>query len=334
MQKPICLISQTNDPYLNLAIEDHIFNDMDPRQHILFLWRNSDCVIIGRNQNPWVECNVQKLKEDNVKLVRRHSGGGAVFQDLGNSIFTFMSPKAEYSKDKNFQIIINALNKFNIKAEQMGRNDILVDNKKVSGSAFKEKQDRAFHHGTLLIDVNLERLQNYLTPSKKKLEAKGHKSVRSRVANLTEFNPNINHGTLMDSIINEFFSTYNAQKNIETLNHNSLSEIPSIDYYYHKLKSESWIYGKTPQFTHHLENQFEWGNIDLHLDVHQGKIKEAKIFSDSLNAEMIQQLSEALTNIDYNQNSIQQSVSLLTNHFPNSLDQIEEFSNWLTKEVT
>jgi len=102
MQKPICFISQSNDPYLNLAIEDHIFNDMNPGQHILFLWRNSDCVIIGRNQNPWVECNVRKLKEDNVKLVRRHSGGGAVFQDLGNSIFTFMSSKEKYNKKTKF----------------------------------------------------------------------------------------------------------------------------------------------------------------------------------------------------------------------------------------
>jgi len=127
--KARCLISDSNDPYFNLATEDWIFHDLNPEQHILFLWRNEECVILGRNQNPWTECDVQKLKENNVNLVRRHSGGGTVYQDLGNSIFTFLSSKEKYDKKRNFSIIINALQKFDIKAEQIGRNDI--DRKRV-----------------------------------------------------------------------------------------------------------------------------------------------------------------------------------------------------------
>src|SRR3989344_1875354 len=163
--KAKCLISKTHDPFLNLAIEDWIFNDLSPNNEILFLWQNDRSVIIGRNQNPHAECNLKKMGEERVNLVRRHSGGGAVFQDLGNMNFTFLSSRSNYDRKKNFQIIINALKKFNISAETSGRNDIFVESSKISGSAFKEKPDRAFHHGTLMIHVNLDELQNYLTPS-------------------------------------------------------------------------------------------------------------------------------------------------------------------------
>src|SRR3989344_1073175 len=109
-----CYISETHDPFFNLATEDWIFRDMNPNQHILFLWRNSPTVVIGRNQNPWAECHLNKMEENKVNLVRRQSGGGAVFQDLGNTNFTFLSSRKNYDKNRNFQIIINALKKFGI----------------------------------------------------------------------------------------------------------------------------------------------------------------------------------------------------------------------------
>jgi len=331
--KARCLISDSNDPYFNLATEDWIFHDLDPEQHILFLWRNEECVILGRNQNPWTECDVQKLKENNVNLVRRHSGGGTVYQDLGNSIFTFLSSKEKYDKKRNFSIIINALQRFNIKAEQIGRNDILVQEKKISGSAFKEKQDRAFHHGTLMINVDLNKLEQYLTPSKRKLISKGTKSVRSRVSNIATFNPEITHDALMEAIIDEFFKTYDAEKNIETLNKDSLKEIPSLKRYYEKLKSDSWVYGETPEFTHKLEERFDWGGVEVLLNCKEGKIKETKIFSDALNAEMIKELENKLTNIDYNKDSVRESINDLKSKLTSSEQHLEEFSNWMASLI-
>jgi lipoate-protein ligase A len=176
-QKVRVLISETFDPWFNIATEEWIFRDMDPSIQILFLWRNEKTVVIGRFQNPWSECNTQKMEEDGIKLSRRHSGGGAVFHDLGNTNFTFLSSKTSYSKDANNKIILNALKEFNIEAFTSGRNDILVatsdGDKKISGSAFKETKDRAFHHGTLLIDSDMTKLGLYLNPNIKKLQSKG-----------------------------------------------------------------------------------------------------------------------------------------------------------------
>ncbi|SQI34660.1 Lipoate-protein ligase A [Providencia alcalifaciens] len=159
---------------------------MSADQRVMFLWRNADTVVIGRAQNPWKECNTRKMEQDNVRLARRSSGGGAVFQDLGNTCFTFMAGKPEYDKTISTQIIVNGLANVGIHAEISGRNDLVLETengpRKISGSAYRETKDRGFHHGTLLINTDLSRLANYLNPDPKKLQAKGITSVRSRVA--------------------------------------------------------------------------------------------------------------------------------------------------------
>jgi len=328
-----CYISETHDPFFNLATEDWIFRDMNPNQHILFLWRNSPTVVIGRNQNPWAECHLNKMEENKVNLVRRQSGGGAVFQDLGNTNFTFLSSRKNYDKNRNFQIIINALEKLGIKAEQTGRNDITVNDLKISGSAFKENIDRAFHHGTLLINVNLSELAEYLTPSLKKLQAKGTTSVRARVANLTEFNKEISHENLAEAIIEEFFKTYNSEKKIEILNHESLKEIPQINNYYDQLKSHKWRFGETPQFQHQLNERFDWATLDLHLNTEAGKITKAKLFSDCLDTQLIEEIEKCLHNIDYHQDSVINQLNKLKENLPHAINQIQDVQNWLSKEL-
>ena len=307
---------------------------MDPSHHILFLWRNNNSVIIGQHQNPWVECNIEKMRQDNINLVRRHSGGGAVFQDLGNTCFTFLSSRKVYDRERNYNIIINSLKKFGIKAERRGRNDLIVDDKKVSGSAFKETPDRAFHHGTLLINVDLSKLANYLTPKQKKLIAKGIKSTRSRVANLKEFHPDISHETLTEAIIEEFFKTYNAERHIETLDYNALKNIPELQEYYKKLKHTDWIFGETPEFNHHLEERFSWGVIDVHLHVEKGMITQVKIYSDALNTEMIDLLTKHLHKIEYNKEALQKSLQKTHDKLPEVQEHIEEFTAWICKEIT
>ncbi|MEK6909205.1 MAG: lipoate--protein ligase [Nanoarchaeota archaeon] len=334
MSKARCLISETHDPFFNLATEDWIFKDMSTEEHILFLWRNNKTVVIGRNQNPWAECNINKLGENKVNLVRRQSGGGAVFQDLGNTNFTFLSSRSEYDRKRNFDIIIRALEKFGIKAEQSGRNDILVDGKKISGSAFKENPDRAFHHGTLLINVNLNELADYLTPSPKKLLAKGTTSVRSRVANLTEFNQEISHEKLTEAIIEEFFKTYESEKKIESLNNENLKIIPELNNYYQFLKSNDWCFGETPQFQHQLTERFDWATVDLHLDTDGGKISKAKLFSDCLDTQLIEEIERAIHNINYHPEHISNSLELVKERLPHASSQIRDFQDWIKREVT
>ncbi|MED6317513.1 MAG: lipoate--protein ligase [Pseudomonadota bacterium] len=192
------LKSAVTNPWFNLATEDWIFNTLNPDSHTLFLWRNSETVVIGRSQNPWVECKTDKMAADDVFLARRQSGGGAVFHDLGNTNFTFLSPKHAYDQTANFTIIINALKKLGIDATLSGRNDMQVGDRKISGSAFKHAADRSFHHGTLLVNANMQKLGDYLNPHPLKLKAKGIKSVRARVANLVAFNdPSIMRPCLM-----------------------------------------------------------------------------------------------------------------------------------------
>ena len=333
MVKAKCLISKTHDPFFNLATEDWIFNDLDPSTHVLFLWQNDRSVIIGRNQNPHAECDVPRITAERVNLVRRHSWGGTVFQDLGNMNFTFLSSKENYSRQLNFQIITNALKRFNILAETSGRNDLVVDGKKVSGSAFKETPNKAFHHGTLMMHVNLEELGDYLTPSKKKLMAKGTTSVRSRVANLKEFNSTINHQALSEAIIEEFFKTHNSQKIIEILDEHALKNIPQLMKYHALLKSHDWIHGETPEFTHHLEERLSWGGVDVHLNVKGNKIENAKIFSDALDVEMIHALEKSLNGVAYEKYSLTHSINNLKENLPHAENHLEEFSNWLVNQI-
>ena len=145
---------------------------MDPTVQTLFLWQNQETVVIGRNQNPWGECNLAKMEEDGVTLARRTTGGGAVFHDLGNTCFTFLSPKEGYDRAVNIGILLDALRALGIEAEASGRNDLIIQMedgpRKVSGSAYRETRERSFHHGTLLMHADLLRLANYLTPHPKK----------------------------------------------------------------------------------------------------------------------------------------------------------------------
>ena len=141
---------------------DWLFQDFDDFDHVLYLWRNDQTVVVGRSQNPWLECDLNAMRRDHIYLARRQSGGGAVFQDMGNTNFTLISKKDLYDKKANTQIILNALKQFKIVASASGRNDIVVQlddgARKISGSAYKEKMDRAFHHGTLLINTNPPKL--------------------------------------------------------------------------------------------------------------------------------------------------------------------------------
>jgi len=331
------LVADTFDPWFNLATEDWIFRDMDPEYKVLFLWRNQNTVVIGRFQNPWTECNVEKMEQDEIKLARRQSGGGAVFHDLGNTNFTFMSGKNSYDKNENNQIIINALKRFNIDALGSGRNDLVLKSdegeKKFSGSAFKETKERAFHHGTLLINADLSRLGNYLNPNKKKLESKGIKSVLARVTNLVNINATITHEGLSEAIIEEFFKFYGCRCEIEHLDHDKLKSVAELNTYYEKLKDWSWRFGETPKFTHFMEERFSWGGIELHLNSHKGLITEVQIYTDSLHPEMIEILSSHLQGLRYEKDAIANALTKLSENYSMYQEYLNDFSEWLCAEV-
>ena len=325
-------VSDSIDPWFNLAIEDWLFLDMQDYDHVLYLWRNNNTVVIGRSQNPWVECHLEKMEEDGIKLARRQSGGGAVFHDMGNTNFTFISKKENYDKTNNIDIITRALASFGVNAYAQGRNDILVDiegqPRKVSGSAYKEKSDRAFHHGTLLLNADLERLIDYLNPSKKKLAAKGIKSVRSRVANLSELNQKINHDSISAAIVSSFSAFYQVEVVPEKLCVGSLRARPALNRRYMLLQSWEWLYGQTLPFTHQLVHRFSWGGIDLRLDVKDATIDSVQFFSDSLYPEMIEDVEKHLRNCPYTLEGIESafgSISMSSQHGGDMLIELQEY---------
>ena len=332
------LKSAVTNPWFNLATEDWIFQalgtaEQAPDTHTLFLWRNSETVVIGRSQNPWVECKTDKMEADDVYLARRQSGGGAVFHDLGNTNFTFLSPKHAYDQTANFTIIINALKKLGIDATLSGRNDMQVGDRKISGSAFKHASDRSFHHGTLLVNANMQKLGDYLNPHPLKLKAKGIKSVRARVANLIEFNDTINHEVLSDAIIEAFCEYHGETASVEQLDEASLAKQPTLNTYYQQMADWDWRFGKTPEFSHHIETRFDWGMMDVHMDVKQAVITEVVIFSDALNVELIDLLKETLTGIKYSQHDIKNTLDRLAKLQPELAAQVSDFEKWLVGEM-
>lgn len=338
MAKARVLISSSHDPWFNLAVEDTIFQAMPSDQRILFLWRNSDTVVIGRGQNPWKECNTRKMEEDQVKLARRQTGGGAVFHDLGNTNFTFMGGKPEFDKSISTAIVLTALQSLGIDGRASGRNDLVVNtsegDKKFSGSAYRDAADRGFHHGTLLLNANLSRLANYLNPDPKKLQAKGIQSVRSRVVNLCELVPGLNHESICDAIELAFLSYFESTVTREMISSESFQNEPGFAQRHQKQSDWNWNFGKSLEFNHTLEERFEWGSIDLHLNIERGHIQETKIFTDSLDLAPLEELAELLVGRAYTPSTIVECISETRQRYPDSTSRLVELQSWLQHQVS
>lgn len=330
MTKKIRILrTAVTNPWFNLATENWILRDLDPDTSTLYLWRNDNTVVIGRYQNPWVECKVDKMNADNIYLARRQSGGGAVFHDLGNTNFTFLSSRESYAQDANFEILIKALAKLGITAEKSGRNDVTVEGKKISGSAFRHTPHSSFHHGTVLVNTDMTRLADFLNPNKLKLEAKGIKSVRSRVANLVDFNPDIDNEKLCAAIAEAFCDYHGQQAEVEWLDETTLRQDKKLKQYYEELSDWNWRFGKTPEFSHHLQTRFDWGLLDIHLDVNKAVISKAKIFSDTLDTDLIPLLEKGLIGTRYEGQAIKIKLEQLGEQHSSQQRQISEVGEWL-----
>lgn len=327
-------LSNSTDPWFNLATEDWIFQDLEGLDQVLFLWRNRETVVIGRSQNPWIECKLNQMEQDGVLLARRQSGGGAVYHDLGNTNFTFLSKKPDYDKRRNLSIVISALASLGVGVHFSGRNDLLLDEdrpRKVSGNAFKEKADRAFHHGTLLINADLDRLNNYLNPPKKKLEAKGVSSVRSRVANMSEVNLELSHSVVCQAIMQSFNATYQCESAVTQLSPAQLGQIDSLNDHYQHLRSWQWRFGQTLPFTHQFDCRFEWGGVDVQLVVKKAVIEDAKIYTDALQPEWLENIAANLVSLPYDLDSVDQAIG--GNSDLPERKQVEEFSAWIKQQL-
>ncbi len=278
------------DPWYNLALEEHLLHHVCENQIILYLWQNDNTVVICRNQNAWKECRWKQLENDGGKLARRLSGGGAVFHDLGNLNFTFIMDKKLYNLEKQLQVILDAVKKSGIGAEFTGRNDLTVQGKKFSGNAFYSENNAAYHHGTLLINSDFQKLLQYLQVSKEKISSKGIDSVQSRVLNLSSIESSITIETMIQNLEESFIKHYGGQ--IDEINVDQFTD--EINRLYQNYSSWEWRYGETPNFDISFEKRFPWGGIELGFSLENGSIVSAFAYSDAMDYEIIQKVSATL----------------------------------------
>ncbi|MBO7359393.1 MAG: lipoate--protein ligase [Clostridia bacterium] len=284
----------------NLALDEFFLNALPPGQILLFFYINRPSVIIGRNQNPYLECDISRLKRDGVILARRVSGGGAVYHDEGNLNYSFLAHESVYDEGRQTRIILGALKALGLEAEVTGRNDICLDGLKISGNAFAKRGLNHMRHGTLLVDADLSVFSKYLTPSPLKLEAKGIKSVRSRVGNLKEKAPDITVGRLKEAIIREFEAVYGKAEDVSLL----AGHEDEIDSLFSKHFSEEWLYGQTPAYDAQLETRLSWGLARLCFKVKEGRITDFGLFTDSLDTEVAERIYPLLINKPFGRDAV------------------------------
>lgn len=297
-------ISDSLEPYKNLATEKYLLDSTPDDCCTLYLWQNQNTVVIGRNQNPWAECNCSLLEEDGGKLARRLSGGGAVYHDIGNLNFTFLCSTENFDTACQTNVIKEACNLAGITAEVTGRNDILVNGRKFSGNAFYNSKGKSYHHGTILINTDKERLERYLTPPSEKLEAKGVKSVKSRVINLSEVSPALTCQDMMKYMILAFENVYGSPaEKLLSLDTDIISSSQK------EFSSWEYIYGKTIPFTITLEEHFRWGHVQLLLDIKKGIISSVQMYTDALDWSISDSINCALEGCRFDLEAIKNALA-------------------------
>ena len=274
------IIGNQYNPYINLAVESNLLDNFLPNTVSLFLWKNKQTVVIGTNQNPYSECDIESLLNEGGFLARRRTGGGAVYHDLGNLNFSFIADKDIYDVKKQMQVIQKALLDFNLETEVSGRNDITYQGRKFSGNAFAKTKHQGLHHGTILIKTDGERLQRYLKVKPAKLHKHGVKSVASRVINLSEV-ADITSENIIPHLIRSFEDVY--QNTATVINFDDLCNNDAIELSQY-IGSEEYLFGKWKEFHTKKSATFDWGSIDLDLDIDEDKgiIRDINIASDSL----------------------------------------------------
>ncbi len=298
------------DPRINLAIEEYLIKNIAMDEEILLFYINKPSIIIGRNQITVQEINVDYVDEHDITVVRRLSGGGAVYHDLGNLNFSFIAPNSPdnfHNYRKFTQPVVDVLHKMGANAELSGRNDILIEGRKISGNAQYVSGSRMVSHGTLLWATDLSRVGAALKVKPAKFESKGIQSVRSRVANITEFLPenppdimefrqNIIDGVFGGGKVNQLVLTESDWENIHKL---------SAERY----QSWDWNYGKSPAFAINRETRYPGGTIEAWLDVSKGGlIKQIRFFGDFFGQRDVSELENALKGIHYDSATLKNAL--------------------------
>lgn len=297
-------VSTSGDGWRNLAVDEYFLDTLGPDDMMLYFYVNKNAVIIGQGQNPWAECRLAEMDRDGVQLVRRITGGGAVFHDEGNLNFSFIAGEGRYDLERQLGLILDAVRALGIPCEFSGRNDLLADGRKFSGNAFCKRGAIRQHHGTLLISADMTRLQNYLNVDPRKLKPKGVKSVKSRVCNLNEFVPELRRDDMLEALKCAYAAEYGDYTELQT----SQLDEAAIAPYYEKQKSDAWRLGVTPRFDLEIENRFPWGGLQMLLTLRHGEVSDISVYSDANDAELPGRVRAALLGAKFGSQPIAEAL--------------------------
>lgn len=294
------VISTNYDAAYNMALEEYIYEVAQENQtkkqkiNCLLIWQNKNAIIVGINQDVYSECDVFAARENNVQIVRRRTGGGAVYHDLGNLNFSFIQSACISNRSKNFEVIIHALKKFGIVAERGGRNDLYVSNKKVSGNAFFQGKDVCIHHGTLLVNLNVLVMERLLKAKKKEYNTKDINSVYSKVINLNDICHTLTVNLLVKEIILQFKRIFAFDSLCVSSDIDIVSDKEMFQGLYTKHLDNRWIYGERNKYTHIIEEHYHWGKVKMEVLLVDDCIENIQVYSDAIEYEPIMEVETYL----------------------------------------
>lgn len=310
--------NENNDPRVNLAIEIYLLQEMKVDEPILLFYINEPSIIIGRNQNTIEEINKEYVDAHGIHVVRRFSGGGAVYHDFGNLNFSFIMPDDGNSFrdfEKLTKPIIQALHEMGVEGAQLkGRNDLVIDDMKFSGNAMYATNGRMFAHGTIMFDSDINEVVNALKVKKDKIESKGIKSIRSRVTNIKPFLPKGKQTMTTKEFRQEILLKIFGVDSVDQIKTYELTDQDWVkinelsDKYY---RNWDWNYGKSPEFDIERRHRFPIGSIEVRLNVQEGKITAAKIYGDFFGLGDIKDVEDVLVGTKYEKTDLKAVIDTI-----------------------
>jgi lipoate---protein ligase len=306
------------DPRINLAIEEFALKHLDVNESYLLFYINEPSIIVGKNQNTVEEINAEYVRDQGLHVVRRLSGGGAVYHDLGNLNFSFITKddgNSFHDFHKFTDPVVKALKKLGVNAELSGRNDLLADGKKISGNAQFSTKGRMFSHGTLLFDSKIDHVVSALNVRADKIESKGIKSIRSRVANIREhLKEDMDMDEFRKILLAYLFEGFDTIPKYE-LTESDWRQIRKISK--ERYANWDWNYGNSPKFNVELSNRFAAGSVEVRLHIIKGNIVECKIFGDFFGVGDVDDIEDRLIGVPYDRDAIEKALedADLTHYF-------------------